>query len=99
MSNILTGNPIIVDTAGATALTNYIFTATKIRWVSGDAASDAVSVQDRHGAVKFAAEASGANYTESEHFDPPLIFDGLLVPTLGSGVVYIYVSSATPIKT
>lgn len=99
MSNILTGNPLIIDTVSATVLTNYLFTATKIRWVSGDAASDTISVQDRHGAVKFAAEATGANYSESEHFDPPLLFDGLLVPTLSSGIIYIYVASSIPIKT
>lgn len=99
MANNVTGVPLIVDTAASTTLTDYTFIVTKIRWVGATTAGHTVSVQNKNGAVKFAAEATGANYSESEHFDPPLIFEGLKVPTLGSGTLYIYQSSATPIRT
>lgn len=99
MANDVTGVPLIIDTAGSSTLTDYTFTATKIRWVGATTAGHTVSVQNKNGVVKFAGEATGANYSESEHFDPPLIFEGLKVPTLGSGKIYIYQSSATPIKT
>ena len=98
MANDIAANPIIIDTAGASALTAFTFIATKIRWVSGTTAGHQAIVQNGNSIVKFKAEATGANYTESEHFDPPLIFDGLIVPTLGSGTIYIYVASAIPIK-
>ncbi len=99
MANDVTANPIIVDTAAAAALTAYTFIATKIRWVGATTAGHQAIVQNGNGIVKFKAEATGANYTESEHFDPPLIFNGLIVPTLSSGTVYIYIASAVPIKT
>lgn len=99
MANDVTSNPIIIDTAAATALTSYAFTATKIRWVGATTAGHQAIVQNGNGIVKFSAEAVGANYTESEHFDPPLIFSGLIVPTLSSGTIYIYVASSIPIKT
>ena len=99
MANDITANPVIVDTAGTSALTSKTFIATKIRWVGATTAGHQAIVQDSSSVVKFKAEATGANYSESEHFDPPLIFSGLIVPTLGSGTVYIYVASAIPIPT
>lgn len=99
MANDVTGIPLIIDTPGASTLTAGTFTATKIRWVGATTAGHAVSVQNKNSVVKFAATATGANYTESEHFDPPIIFEGLQVPTLDSGTLYIYQSSSTPIKT
>lgn len=97
MSNDITNNPLVVDTAGATAITTVTFVATKVRWVGATTAGHTVSVQNNSGIAKFAGEATGANYTESEHFDPPLIFEGLKVPTLASGVIYIYCQSKIPI--
>lgn len=97
MSDI-TNNPLTIDAASATALTTVTFVATKIRWVGGTTAGHTVSVQNNAGTVKFAAEAVGANYSESEHFDPPLIFEGLKVPTLASGKIYIYCQSKIPIS-
>ena len=98
MANSLTTIPIIVDTLSSSALVSGTFTATKVRWVGATTAGHTVSVQNEGGIVKFAGEATGANYSESEHFDPPLIFEGLKVPTLGSGIIYIYVSSGVPVK-
>jgi hypothetical protein len=99
MANSLTGNPIVVDTAGAGTLLLTRFEVVRIRWVSaGASAGDTVSVQDQHGNVKFASVAAGANYVESEgwHYNSPLVFDGLKVPTLSSGTVYIYVRGKVP---
>ena len=99
MANDVTGVPLIVDTAASTTLTDYTFTVTKIRWVNATTAGHTAIVQNKNSKVKFSAVATAANYTESEHFDPPLILEGLIVPTLGSGTLYIYQSSATPIRT
>lgn len=103
MSNDVTGNPLVIDTASATAITAYSFTAWAIRWVNGTTAGHTISVQDRHGKVKYATVAAAANYVEESHLVSPknesLLFDGLLVPTLASGTIYIYVDSPWPIKT
>lgn len=101
MSNIILRSPIIVDTASATAITSYTFIANKIRWVGATTAGHTVVVQNGSTHVKWTAEATGANYTEETHFSEryPLILDGLIVPTLASGILYIYISSQVPIKT
>jgi len=103
MANDITGNPLKVDTASSTALSSYNFTAWMIRWVGATTAGHTISVQDKNGNVKYASEASGANYVEESHLVSPknesLIFNGLKVPTLGSGIIFIYTDSGTPIKT
>ncbi len=102
MSTLVT-NPIVIDAASASVHTNYIFSAWMIRWVGATAAGHTISVQDKNGVVKYASEASGANYVEESHLVSPknlsLLFDGLKVPTLGSGTIYIYTDSGTPVKT
>ena len=100
MANDITFNPIIVDTASSTAVTTKTFVAIMLRWVGATTAGHTASVQDTNGKVRWASEATGANYVEETHFDgKPMIFEGLKVPTLGSGTVYIYVSDKIPIST
>lgn len=93
MANSLTGNPIIVDTISATALlaTGKIFECYTLAWVSGSLADTCV-VQNGAGAVKFSATGTIAGNSTIITFNPPLLFNGLLVPTLGSGRVLLYVN-------
>lgn len=46
-----------------------------------------------------ASLAAGANYVESEghHPDYPLVCNGLIVPTLQSGTLYLYLKIKTPV--
>ncbi len=97
MSNDITANPLYIDTAAAGSVTTITFVITKVRWVGATTAGHTVSVRNGNSQVLFAAEATGANYTESEHFDPPLIVESLIVPTLASGILYIYCKSKIPI--
>ena len=93
MANNLTGNPMFVDTASATALATQRFDIVKIRWVSVSAtAGDQVVVQHANTAAAWASAAVGANYIDSDAWekDNPLILNGLLVPTLTSGSLYFY---------
>ena len=100
MANDVTGNPLVLDTASSTSVTTRTFVALMIRWVGATAAGHTVSVQNDASKVKWASEASGANYVEETHFDgKPVIFEGLKLPTLGSGTVYIYVFDKIPIST
>jgi len=92
MSNNIDGNPYILDTASSSLVTARRLRIQSIRWVSGSAsAGDAVSVQSALGQVIWSSVATGINYVEAENwpYEAPLVADGLKVPTLGSGTLYI----------
>ena len=94
MSNDLTGNPLYIDSASATALATQRLDVLKIRWVSKTAsAGDQAVVQHQTAAPVWESCAVGANYIDSDAWekDNPLILNGLLVPTLTTGALYIYV--------
>lgn len=100
MANDISGNPLVLDTASATSVTTKTFVAWMLRWVGATVAGHTVSVQNDASKVKWASEGSGANYVEETHFDgKPVIFEGLKVPTLSSGTIYIYVFDKIPIGT
>jgi hypothetical protein len=93
MANDLTGNPMFVDTANAAALATQRFDVVKIRWVSVAAvAGHQAIVQHANGKPAWESAAVGANYIDSDAWekDNPLVLNGLLVPTLGSGNLYIH---------
>lgn len=99
MANVLTRNPIVIDTAGASALLTGRMDVIKIRWVAPSAsAGNQVDIQDSNGVTSWESVATGNNYVESESWphDYPLPMQGLLVPTLGSGTVYIYLKERYP---
>lgn len=91
MANDVSGNPFILDTATDTALVTDFLHVYSVLWVSGSS-GDALSVQDENGTVKYAT--CGANSTTpvaSPTFPPEgLFFNGLKVPTLGAGKVYLF---------
>ena len=99
MANDISNNPLIVDTAGASAITSRTFKAYKIRWVGGTTASHTAVIQNAAGRQLIKFQANGADYSESESFpdDSRLVFEGLIVPTLGSGEIHIYVEGKVPI--
>lgn len=92
MSNDITGNPYILDTASSTLVTAARIKIQSIRWVSPVAsAGDTAIIQNALGRVVFSSEATGANYVEAQNwpYEAPLIADGLKVTTLESGTLYI----------
>jgi hypothetical protein len=93
MANVLTSQPMKLDTGGATVLlTDPIYPA-KVRWVSKAAtAGDEVLLKDAAGNVKWHSVAGGSNYVEESHFlpDQEHSWVGLTATTIGSGTVYIY---------
>lgn len=92
MANDTTVNPIIVDTADTTTkIIAHNVMISSIRWVTDATANDAAIIHDGDGNVKWESLASGSNYTEAEKdFDPHLwVQNGLIVPTLDSGTLYI----------
>jgi len=98
MANDVTVDPIFIDTVTATVhLTNY-FEVLGIRWTSASTA-DAVDIQDQNGNSKWASIGAGANHVEESHWpvEHPLRFNGLKVPTLGAGRIYIYTKQKPPV--
>lgn len=92
MSNNVAGNPFIIDTATNTAIFTNKFQLLAVQWVSGSIA-DVVSVQDSAGNVKWEVIQDVTNKTQAMAFpdELDLNFNGLKVPTLTTGKVYLYV--------
>ena len=92
MSNDFTGNPWKVDTVSAVSAiaAARVFNIYDIILTSASASGAAV-VQDAAGNLKWEWSGDAVVYNGHDHFDPPLIFNGLLVPTLTSGTLKIYV--------
>lgn len=100
MSNDLTVNPISIDTASSSAILTRRIEVLRVRWVAELAsAGDNAVIQDGDGHALWSSVAAGANYVESEghHPDYPLVCNGLIVPTLQSGTLYLYLKIKTPV--
>lgn len=95
MANDLTGNPFKVDTATGVSATaaNFTFHVYDIILTSASASGTAL-VQDADGNLKWEA-SYGADIPANihDHFDPPIVFNGLTVPTLTSGTLKLYVKT------
>lgn len=90
MANDITGNPYILDTAtDSVSPTGAFHEIYMVRWTSGSVA-DAISLQDAAGKVKWSATGTIANNVDYSYFQPALAMNGLKIPTLGSGKVYVY---------
>ena len=86
-----TSYPVVVSSAGNSVLVSNDISIDKVRWVGASTAGHQVEVKDKDGNSKFKSIATGSNYVESETFTTPLDSQGLVVPTLDSGVLYIYI--------
>ena len=110
MSNVLTGNPLVLDTAAAAAVLSGPLNITKIRWVDYNndiADGDQAVVQDAAANSVWEARCTtvGAGTTTppgaESNFVPAFRTSGLLVPTLTHGKIYIYLDqsrTAVPVK-
>lgn len=90
MANDLTKQPWMVDTAAGTVLTTERLKVKGVRWVGATTAGHQAVITDRNSRTVWESVAAGANHVESdliESEDPG--WDGLRVPTLGSGRLYI----------
>lgn len=91
MGNDLTKNPFLVDSASSTAITTNRIKIAKIRWVGGTTAGHECKVTDKNGTILFSSFAAGANNIDEATYErTELNADGIIVPTLASGKVYIY---------
>ena len=106
MSNALTQNPIIIDTAGAAAVITQPLRVKKIRWIPGSAtdADDAGVVKHKDGSIFWEMLLTDAG-TVGQYIEPQesdfncQTLNGLIVDTLTSGKIFIYVEDNPPYKT
>ena len=104
MANVITGNPIIIDTAAATVVVSTPFLVSTIKWTvdNGATDNDTVVLQDKLGVVKYeeilTLVTSGTLQAQPITFNPPLLFNGLICPTLSGGKVYIYLAQSNNLQ-
>ncbi len=92
MGNDLTKNPWLVDTAASTVLSADALRIRGVRWVGATTAGHAATITDKNARIVWTSVATGANYVESDMIntgDRGWDWDGLAVPTLASGKLYI----------
>jgi len=85
MGDNLTGNPWVIDSAGAK--TSAEIRIDRIAWKNATALNDTVLVVDGSGHTIFEDFASGATYNTSQPIGR--FYTGLTVTTLSSGKLYI----------
>ena len=92
MANDLTKQPWKVGTAAATVLSADALRVRGVRWVGATTAGHTAVIQDKNARIVWSSVATGANYVESDMVntgDRGWDWDGLIVPTLASGILYI----------
>ena len=92
MANDLKGSVWVVDTASATAILTSWARVRKIEWIGATTAGHEAIVQDQNSRVVFRRLAQGANQNLVEQYDGRfgISVNGLIVPTLTSGTIYIH---------
>ena len=58
-----------------------------VRWVGATTAGHTAIIHDQNSRIVWRSVATGANYVESDLIEND--WDGLIVPTLASGILYI----------
>ena len=103
MSNVLTGNPLILDTVADNLLTGPIH-ITKIRWVGATTVDHEAQLEDAAERVVWESLQTDIgtgtailNRERESTFVPPLLVTGLSLGVLGSGVLYVYYADPTPL--
>lgn len=97
MSNVVTGNPLVVDTTSAsTLIASRVLEPTVVRWVGATTAGHTCILADAAGNVKWSSVATAANFLDQTYFPPEFTMAGL-IPAVGSGVCYIYHAGPVPI--
>jgi hypothetical protein len=99
MSNVFNPAAFVIDSTITSAVaaddsgaTLKLPKGTRVTWQGATTAAHAVLITDAAGVPVFSAVASGANFMYSEIINRD-VNSGFLVPTLGSGKLYIYIPS------
>jgi hypothetical protein len=80
------------------------FRVSTIKWTvdAGSTDNDSVVVKDKNGVVKYeeilTVITSGMTQAPPITFNPPLLFNGLIVSTLDGGKLYIYLADSNNLQ-
>jgi len=99
MANILTSNPLKIDTASAAALLKGRMKATTlVATFEGATTGDQAIIHDQNSVVKLNLTVTVANASVVVPFpdDHPLVLDGILVPTLENCTLYVHLQDPPP---
>jgi len=94
MANVLRdGRVWNIDSPGGSVITQQLLSISKIRWISDTAsAGDDAIIQNAAGVELWRSRATGPNYVEESEaltqWSTPV--QGLIVPTLDSGELFIH---------
>jgi len=103
MANAITGNPIILDSASATAVVVVnAFRVQAILWDPGASGAnlDVCTITDKLGIVKFNQTILTGNLIPSPVvFVRPIVFNGLMCTALTHGKAYIYLADNNDLHT
>lgn len=92
MSNDLGHIPWKIDTAtDVSATASGVYFELHDIILTSASASGAAVVQDVNGNLKWEWSGDAVVYNTHDHFDPPIVFNGLTVPTLSSGTLKLYI--------
>jgi hypothetical protein len=107
MSNLLDQNPLIFDAASTTAvvITDRV-KITKIRWSEPTTVDHTAILKDKNGKelwkgslLDIGTATNTLVLIPDSDFNPPMIADGLIMHTLGSGRLFVHYDGAPPLKT
>jgi len=92
MSNIVTVNPWLLDSASSTAVSNDRLKIQSFRWVGGSTAGHQCIVKNKNGVQVWESICAGANHVDDSSAIAPNGFDidGLALTTIGSGRLSVY---------
>jgi hypothetical protein len=91
MANDFSGWPWVIDTPGPGDMIVSGWTLARLRWVApAGTGGETVLITDRTNREIWASVSPGENFVESDLFEKGQPLNGLRVPTLGTGKLYIY---------
>ena len=93
MSNVLTKNPLVIDTTSTSLITKTI-TPTLAYWVGATATHD-LTLTDLAGNIILKVKA--VTGTDTLLFPPDFSVGGLACSVIGSGTVYLYFAEDAPL--
>lgn len=99
MANNILGNPWILDTANAAAITNNQGTIQAVKWVvgAGGVSTDTVTLTDENDAVKYTDTLAVDDAIPPPFYWPEGLFtSGLKLTVIGEGILYVYWKGAPP---
>jgi hypothetical protein len=94
MANNIASNPLIIDTPGPGLITEKRLIILDIRWVGATTAGHQCVITDSQDVVKWVSVADAVNFVDDCNpggFEGTF-WDGLKVPIMGSGVLYLTIS-------